>query len=78
MNSFFKISITDTGSGIDPSMQDKIFEPFFTTKPRGEVTGLGLDIIKKIIKKHQGRIELTSVPHCTTFTIYLPINAKLS
>jgi signal transduction histidine kinase len=77
-NSEVKVSITDTGSGIDPSIKDKIFEPFFTTKPRGEGTGLGLDIIKKIVDKHQGRIELTSVPHCTTFTIYLPINAKLS
>ena len=77
-NSEVKVSITDTGSGIDPSIKDKIFEPFFTTKPRGEGTGLGLDIIKKIIDKHQGRIELTSIPHCTTFIIYLPINTKSS
>jgi signal transduction histidine kinase len=72
-----QVSISDTGSGIPPEIQDKIFEPFFTTKPRGEGTGLGLDIVRKIIDKHQGKIELTSVPSETKFTVFLPIEAKL-
>jgi signal transduction histidine kinase len=51
----------------------KIFEPFFTTKPAGEGSGLGLDIVKKILEKHQGNIEVESVPGKTTFTVFLPI-----
>jgi len=71
-----KISITDSGSGIPEELQLKIFEPFFTTKPPGEGSGLGLDIVKKIIEKHHGQIEVKSIPGQTTFTIYLPINLK--
>jgi signal transduction histidine kinase/GAF domain-containing protein len=71
-----KISITDSGSGIPEEIQLKIFEPFFTTKPPGEGSGLGLDIVKKIIEKHHGQIEVKSIPGQTTFTIYLPINLK--
>jgi signal transduction histidine kinase len=66
-----KISITDSGKGIPAEIMPKIFEPFFTTKPPGEGSGLGLDIVKKIIKKHQGRIEVDSVPGKTTFTVFL-------
>jgi signal transduction histidine kinase len=69
-----KISITDSGSGIPEEIQSKIFEPFFTTKPPGEGSGLGLDIVKKIIEKHHGQIEVKSIPGQTIFTIYLPIN----
>ena len=67
------ISITDSGTGIPADIQPKIFEPFFTTKPAGEGSGLGLDIVKKIIDKHEGKIEVKSKPGQTTFTIYLPI-----
>jgi C4-dicarboxylate-specific signal transduction histidine kinase len=67
------VSITDSGGGIAPEIQSKIFEPFFTTKPRGEGSGLGLDIVRKIIDKHKGTIELTSQPGHTTFKISLPI-----
>ncbi len=68
------ISITDSGKGIPPEIVPKIFEPFFTTKPAGEGSGLGLDIVKKIIEKHEGTIEVESVPGKTTFTVSLAVN----
>ena len=69
-----QVSINDTGHGIPDEIRDKIFSPFFTTKPPGEGSGLGLDIVKKIILKHEGRIEVESVVNKgTTFHIYLPI-----
>ncbi|MCC3408404.1 MAG: response regulator [Microcoleus sp. PH2017_10_PVI_O_A] len=70
----FVVKITDSGTGISPEILPKIFEPFFTTKPAGEGSGLGLDIVKKIIKKHQGTIDVESVPGKTAFTVSLPIN----
>ncbi len=68
-----QISISDTGPGIPTEIQAKIFEPFFTTKPPGEGSGLGLDIVKKIISKHSGKITVNSEPGRTTFHILLPI-----
>ncbi len=68
------VKITDSGKGILPEILPKIFEPFFTTKPAGEGSGLGLDIVKKIIEKHQGKIDVESVPDKTVFTVSLPIN----
>jgi PAS domain S-box-containing protein len=68
------VSITDSGEGISPEIMPKIFEPFFTTKSAGEGSGLGLDIVRKIIEKHQGKIEVESIPGKTTFTIYLPFH----
>ena len=67
------VSIKDTGSGIPEAIQDKIFKPFFTTKPAGEGSGLGLDIVRRIIEKHQGRIELdTELNVGSEFRVYLP------
>lgn len=68
------VSITDNGKGIPPEIMPRIFEPFFTTKPAGEGSGLGLDIVRKIINKHQGKISVDSLPGQTTFTVSLPIN----
>jgi signal transduction histidine kinase len=67
------VSITDSGKSIPTEIQPKIFEPFFTTKPAGEGSGLGLDIVRKIIDKHAGMIEVESQPGKTTFTVFLPI-----
>jgi two-component system, NtrC family, sensor kinase len=73
---FAKVSITDSGQGIPEEIKSRIFEPFFTTKPPGEGSGLGLDIVRKIVKKHQGEIEVNSVPGKTTFTVSLSMNLQ--
>ncbi|MDX9714949.1 MAG: PAS domain S-box protein [Dissulfurispiraceae bacterium] len=71
--SYLKISIADTGKGIEKDKLSHIFEPFFTTKPVGKGTGLGLAIIFGIIKQHNGCICVDSeVDRGTTFNIYLP------
>jgi signal transduction histidine kinase len=68
------VSISDTGCGIPEEIRGRIFDAFFTTKSAGEGTGLGLDIVRKIVEKHQGRIEVESeVGRGTTFTVRLPI-----
>ncbi len=66
------VQVQDTGGGINPSIQEQIFEPFFTTKSQGEGSGLGLNISKKIIEKHQGEISVKSQPGETIFMIRLP------
>ena len=71
-----RVSFIDNGKGIPPEIMPKIFQPFFTTKPSGEGSGLGLDIVKKIIDKHQGQIQVKSVPGQTIFTILLPIKTS--
>ena len=70
---FAEVRIIDSGTGIPENIKDKIFEPFFTTKPQGEGSGLGLDIVKKIIDKHNGQIEVESEPGRTCFIVRLPI-----
>ena len=68
------ISIKDTGSGIPTTIQDKIFDAFFTTKREGEGSGLGLDITKKIVERHNGKIWFeTQVDKGTTFFVELPL-----
>jgi two-component system, NtrC family, sensor kinase len=67
------VAISDTGCGIPEDIQTKIFDPFFTTKDPGKGTGLGLSISYDIVKKHGGRIEVSSrVGQGTTFTLYFP------
>lgn len=67
------ISFTDSGPGIPPEILPRIFEPFFTTKSKGEGTGLGLDICRRIVEKHRGRITVESQPGRTRFTVFLPL-----
>ena len=68
------VAITDSGQGIPAEIKEQIFTPFFTTKAAGEGSGLGLDIVKKIIDKHDGKIEVDSkVGKGTTFSIWLPM-----
>jgi len=68
------VRIIDNGPGVPRELQSKIFEPFFTTKPVGQGTGLGLDIVDRIVvQQHGGTVELESEPGRTVFTIRLPV-----
>ncbi|TGK01417.1 PAS domain S-box protein [Leptospira langatensis] len=67
-----QIRISDTGPGIPESIQERIFEPFFTTKAPGEGSGLGLDIVKRIVENHDGSIHFETSPDGTTFFVNLP------
>jgi signal transduction histidine kinase len=67
------VEIGDNGPGMSPDIKSHIFEPFFTTKGVGEGTGLGLDTVQRIVKKHQGNIQVTSSPGDTRFQVSLPL-----
>jgi signal transduction histidine kinase len=67
------VEIRDTGIGIPIEIQSKIFDPFFTTKKMGEGTGLGLDNVWRIVRKHHGNIRVESHPGDTRFQIRLPV-----
>src|ERR1700689_2588389 len=67
------VEIADNGPGIPEEVQAHVFEPFFTTKGVGEGTGLGLDTVQRIVKKHRGNIQLSSKPGDTRFQVWLPV-----
>ena len=69
------VEIGDNGPGILPEVRSHIFEPFFTTKAVGEGTGLGLDTVQRIVKKHRGNIQVNSKPGDTRFQVWLPLAA---
>jgi len=68
------VSVTDNGPGIPEHIRSRIFDPFFTTKEIGKGTGLGLDIVSQIVRRHRGTVKVQSVPGQTQFTVALPIN----
>jgi signal transduction histidine kinase len=70
------IRVVDDGPGVPPEILSRIFEPFFTTKPKGEGTGLGLGISRRIVEKHGGEIRCTSQPGRTVFEVRLAIMAE--
>jgi signal transduction histidine kinase len=67
------VEIVDNGEGIPAEIQTRIFEPFFTTKPMGEGTGLGLDTVYRIVRRHRGNVTFASRPGYTCFRVRLPI-----
>lgn len=77
LGEYVKISVSDTGTGIPPEIQEQIFDPFFTTKRGGKVrgSGLGLSIVHGIVRDHKGYVDLeTAVGEGSTFHIYLPVH----
>ncbi|WP_201977623.1 sensor histidine kinase [Hymenobacter rubidus] len=75
---FVRVFLIDNGSGIPANVLPHIFEPFYTTKQAGAGSGLGLDIAQRIIKQHDGRLEVHSVPGRTEFCAWLPVPKPLA
>ncbi|MBD2021942.1 cyclic nucleotide-binding domain-containing protein [Leptolyngbya sp. FACHB-36] len=70
-----QVYVTDSGPGIPPEIRSRIYEPFFTTKPVGKGSGLGLEMVRRIVEnRHQGTITLESQPGKTQFIVCLPVS----
>ena len=67
------VRVVDDGDGIPPDIQERIFDPFFTTKSVGEGTGLGLDIVRRIVDSHRAEIYVESRPGRTEFRVKFPL-----
>jgi signal transduction histidine kinase len=68
------VEIGDDGPGVPAELQSRLFEPFFTTKDVGKGTGLGLDIVRRIVENHRGQVRLLSAPGDTRFEVRLPLD----
>jgi len=79
VGAYVRLTVQDTGDGMEPEILDRIFEPFFTTKSMGEGTGMGLAVVHGIIANHGGAITVESTPgQGSTFAVYLPQSDSLS
>lgn len=67
------VRVTDDGPGMTPEVKSRIFDPFFTTKTVGAGTGLGLDIVRRLVTRHEGSIDVTSKPGHTEFRVTVPV-----
>jgi signal transduction histidine kinase len=76
-NEYVLVEIADNGPGIPSEVQSRIFEPFFTTKEVGEGTGLGLDVVHRIVQKMRGLVTVKSVPGDTRFQVRIPLQATM-
>jgi signal transduction histidine kinase len=70
------VEVSDSGPGIPRHVRDRVFEPFFTTKDVGEGSGLGLDIVRRVVSGHGGEVSLRSEPGETTFRVQLPMDVR--
>jgi two-component system, cell cycle sensor histidine kinase and response regulator CckA len=78
LEQYIRISVTDTGHGIDKTIKNRVFEPFFTTKSQGQGSGLGLSVVYGIVTNHGGFIDVASGQgRGTTFDIYLPVPSDI-
>jgi signal transduction histidine kinase len=75
-NAGIAVEVADTGSGISEDASSHILEPFFTTKPAGKGTGLGLDIVQRIVARHHGTLEFASKAGETRFIVRLPVGQR--
>jgi signal transduction histidine kinase len=76
-SNFVQATVTDNGPGIPAEVQSQVFLPFFTTKPPGQGTGLGLDLVQRIVRQHGGAVRATSRPGHTEFEVCLPRQAAV-
>ena len=74
---YLRLVVRDSGQGMDEATLGRIFEPFFTTKPQGEGTGLGLSVVRSIVRDHQGGVRATSEPgRGSTFEVFIPARER--